>query len=378
MDQTLANTQGCNPACRACHYKDRPYSEQLVLKNTWANQRLAPWADKLQSIRPAPPAEQLSYRSKTWLRSHVHAGELSLGMYRAVRAGTDWIQEFVSWDSCPLHSKAILDITATLKKELMGDLTHFTENSLFGVWLGAPHVVLVARDADLTRLRQIKWGSMLSAPFDQVWVHQTNQVGKKIFQHREFHSLYGDSPRSEHPILAFRQNAQTLLRHARDLALGALLEPQPLLILDLYCGTGDIAEALPESVGWLGIELSGDAVAYANQRRRGNAVHQAWVGTVEHRLLDPAVTRHIPANYSLYLNPPRPGLSPEAREVLVNLLKEKRAGRIVYLSCSASSLARDLTTLTQCGYSVRSLQPFDFFPQTEHFETLAILEPDAR
>ncbi len=45
-----------------------------------------------------------------------------------------------------------------------------------------------------------------------------------------------------------------------------------------------------------------------------------------------------------------------------------------YLSCSPGTLRKDLLTLTQNGYEVTKLIPFDFFPQTIHVECLALLE----
>jgi 23S rRNA (uracil1939-C5)-methyltransferase len=48
--------------------------------------------------------------------------------------------------------------------------------------------------------------------------------------------------------------------------------------------------------------------------------------------------------------------------------------KIIYVSCNPQSQARDLDRLVHGGYAVRSLQPFDMFPQTEEVETVALLE----
>ncbi|KKT74726.1 MAG: RNA methyltransferase, partial [Microgenomates group bacterium GW2011_GWA2_44_7] len=48
--------------------------------------------------------------------------------------------------------------------------------------------------------------------------------------------------------------------------------------------------------------------------------------------------------------------------------------RIVYVSCSPSTLARDLKILCQDGYKVSSVQAFDMFPQTTHVETVVKLQ----
>lgn len=378
----LSQNPACNSFCNACHYKALDYRDQLARKQRWADEQLAAWKNQLQPIRPAPEEERLAYRSKTWLRSSFENSSLSFGMFRAVQTDGAWTQEFVSWNTCPLHVRPIQEMTERLRETLARHARTLCEQTLFGVWMGSPHVVIVARDqeieAQLEKLRAIDWSGVLSAPFDRVWFHPTHQIGRKVFQHRRFHPLAGPaasvSEDDPHPILAFRQVAQTLLIEARNLALTSLLAEAPAQVVDLYCGTGELSQLLPASTAWLGIELSLSAAAYASRlRRTGSAMHEAFAGAIEHRLRDPRVLEKIADRYALYLNPPRSGLSPEARDRVIALIREKPPSRIVYLSCSASSLARDLRAFESAGYGVELLQPFDFFPQTEHFETLAVM-----
>lgn len=70
------------------------------------------------------------------------------------------------------------------------------------------------------------------------------------------------------------------------------------------------------------------------------------------------------------VDPPRSGLAPEVRGWLT------RSGppTLVYLSCEVSALARDLDTLCGLGgYRLERLRLVDMFPQTYHFETVALL-----
>jgi tRNA/tmRNA/rRNA uracil-C5-methylase (TrmA/RlmC/RlmD family) len=377
MLATLGANPACNPICRVCHYKDLDYDSQLARKRAWASEKLAAWRDVLGEIIPASKEERTGYRAKSWMRSEIRDGKLSFGMFRAVQIEGAWKKEFISWDGCPIHLPAIGQTTRRLAEALTHHAPRFSEEALFGIWIGSPHLVVVAREPIPAEVRDLPWSEILDPPLGRAWFHRTSQVGRKVFGRGEILALNGASPGPTHPIRAFRQVAQTLLVNARARAIQALLAPRPEFVLDLYCGTGDLAILLPESVGWIGIEISPDAVAYAKTLRPSNPrapVHTAFVGSVEQRLVDPRVIEKISGPYSLYLNPPRSGLGPGARAEILGILRRNRPLSIVYLSCSASSLARDLEVLEGEGYRVHSLQPYDFFPQTEHFETLAILE----
>jgi 23S rRNA (uracil1939-C5)-methyltransferase len=68
------------------------------------------------------------------------------------------------------------------------------------------------------------------------------------------------------------------------------------------------------------------------------------------------------------LDPPREGASDVCR-ALIDLCPT----RILYISYDPATQARDLKTLLNHGYYCLSAQPYDFFPQTHHIESLAIL-----
>ena len=75
---------------------------------------------------------------------------------------------------------------------------------------------------------------------------------------------------------------------------------------------------------------------------------------------------------AVVVDPPRAGLHPQA----LSSILAARPRRIVYLSCNAQSLVRDLRILLSSfpRYRVSEAQAFDMFPQTNHVETLILLE----
>ncbi|MBI1982594.1 MAG: 23S rRNA (uracil(1939)-C(5))-methyltransferase RlmD [Acidobacteria bacterium] len=69
------------------------------------------------------------------------------------------------------------------------------------------------------------------------------------------------------------------------------------------------------------------------------------------------------------LDPPRAGVGVGTLKLLVGSLPR----RIYYVSCSPPTLARDLGYLLARGYTLNSVELFEFFPQTYHIECLAKL-----
>jgi hypothetical protein len=70
---------------------------------------------------------------------------------------------------------------------------------------------------------------------------------------------------------------------------------------------------------------------------------------------------------ALILDPPRAGLS----ERSLARVREAAAGKILYVSCDPSTLARDVRSLSD-RYDLASLEMHDFFPNTHHVEALAV------
>lgn len=75
----------------------------------------------------------------------------------------------------------------------------------------------------------------------------------------------------------------------------------------------------------------------------------------------------------LLVNPPRAGLAPETWKVLRREALGEFSGPIIYSSCDAATMARDMAVFGESGYRCVRLEAFDFFPWTQHFETVSLL-----
>jgi len=71
------------------------------------------------------------------------------------------------------------------------------------------------------------------------------------------------------------------------------------------------------------------------------------------------------------VDPARRGLEQGVGPAILDL----RPRRVIYVSCNARALARDLRNFLARGFELKALRPFDMFPNTPHIEVVALLEP---
>jgi 23S rRNA (uracil1939-C5)-methyltransferase len=139
-------------------------------------------------------------------------------------------------------------------------------------------------------------------------------------------------------------------------------------ILELYAGTGPLGLSLANQGAQVTcVEGNPFAIHDARESIRVNTIVgcRVKISSVESYLL----TVQSGAYDVILLDPPRAGLNPK----IIDQLGALRVPRLLYLSCDAPSLARDIKSFCEKGYEIRRMQPFDMFPQTAHLETLVEL-----
>jgi 23S rRNA (uracil747-C5)-methyltransferase len=143
-------------------------------------------------------------------------------------------------------------------------------------------------------------------------------------------------------------------------------ELAPQTAWDLYCGVGGFALHLAAAgvARLTGVELSEDAVASAASAAEAAGIEAAFIAADATQWAQ----RQASAPDLVVVNPPRRGIGPE----LAAWLEGSGPARVLYSSCNAESLARDLAAMPSLR-PVRA-QLFDMFPHTSHFEVLVLLE----
>jgi 23S rRNA (uracil1939-C5)-methyltransferase len=139
-------------------------------------------------------------------------------------------------------------------------------------------------------------------------------------------------------------------------------------ILELYAGTGPLGLSLASQGAQVTcVEGNPLAIHDARESIRVNKILgcRVRISSVESYL----TTVQSDAYDVILLDPPRAGLNPK----ILDQLGALQIAKLLYLSCDAPSLARDIKSLCEKGYEIRRMQPFDMFPQTAHLETLVEL-----
>ena len=143
------------------------------------------------------------------------------------------------------------------------------------------------------------------------------------------------------------------------------------IALDLYCGIGTIGIFAAKHFKKIyGIEIIEEAIKDAKENAKINKIENAefYAGDVEEVLPKIIEKENIKPNV-VFVDPPRKGLDNKTIEVLKELKPEK----LVYISCNPATLARDLALLDE-SYEIKEVQPVDMFPFSKHVECVSVLQ----
>ena len=139
------------------------------------------------------------------------------------------------------------------------------------------------------------------------------------------------------------------------------------IVYDLYSGTGTIAQLMaPVAKKVIGVEIVEEAVEAARKNAELNGLHNCeFIAGDVLKVLDEIAEKPD----VIILDPPRDGVHPKALAKIIDY----GVDHILYISCKASSLARDLEVFLARGYRARRCVAIDQFPWTAGVEVLCLL-----
>jgi len=141
-------------------------------------------------------------------------------------------------------------------------------------------------------------------------------------------------------------------------------------VLELYCGAGNFTLPIAhQAQDVIGVDGDRSAIRHGKLNAQKNDLRNIhWICAPVPKAVA-ELRRRREEFTKIVLDPPRAG----AKEIAASL-PDLNASRIFYISCNPTTLARDLAELAKRGYRLQMIQPFDFFPQTFHVETLAVMD----
>jgi 23S rRNA (uracil1939-C5)-methyltransferase len=142
-------------------------------------------------------------------------------------------------------------------------------------------------------------------------------------------------------------------------------------VLEFHAGVGTFSLPLLQAGArvW-SVELDQRALALAekNARKAGFKLHAYRQS--DQNFLSTSLGQMPEEGWDVcLLDPPRTG----AKQVAM-WLRNDGPKKVVYVSCDPATLARDVKTMAEGGYSVEHVDIFDMFPQTSHVESVVTLK----
>jgi 23S rRNA (uracil1939-C5)-methyltransferase len=349
--------------CGGCQLMHLDYKQQLETKRQRvvdALQRIGKIDVHVHPCRPSP--SPLAYRNKIQL-PYV-GGNLGLYAFNS----HDLVEIEKCYIHCPLGEKAFHHIKSILKKTSVENLRHVLIKT--AVHTNQVLVILVTQgEIDIKSLGdEIK----RSMPEIKGVVQNINHEPSNVILGRINRTLEGEGSIFDTICgLTFKVSPSSFFQvnpaqaqHLYQKAIEVCQLQGTETVLDAYCGVGTLSLLLAQKAkNVIGIESVHEAIVDAKDNAKLNKIENVEFTCALAEEFD------LPAIDVAVINPPRKGCDP----LFLAKLIELRPKRLVYISCDPATLARDLSILQTGSYQVKTVEPFDMFPQTVHVETLVSL-----
>lgn len=375
------------PACGGCMYQTMDYQAQVKMKAEQIQSIMDAAVDEysytFEGVKESP--KEFAYRNKMEFSfgDEYKDGPLSLGLHKKgstydVLTASDCKlvhEDMTQILSCVLDYFKERGVSYYKKMQHIGYLRHLLLRR--GDTTGEILVNLVTTTQEEHELAPLV-EKLLALPVEGKIVgilHILNDSLSDVVQSDETKILYGQDYFYEKimglefkitPFSFFQPNsrgAEVLYSTVREY-IGDIHD---MTVYDLFSGTGTIAQVLaPVAKQVIGVEIIEEAVEAAKENAERNGLHNCrFIAGDVFKVLDEIEEKPD----VIVLDPPRDGIHPKALPKILDYGVEN----IVYISCKATSLARDLEMIQARGYRVVKCTAVDQFCQTVHVESIVLL-----
>lgn len=373
--------------CGGCQLQHMSYEMQLKMKQNQVKNVLAKIAH-ITDVAVEPTLgmdDPWRYRNKVQIPVGEKDGKLITGFYRP--RSHDIIEDMKRCIVTSEINDELVDIVREVANELeipvyneethRGVLRHIMVRS--GENTGQTMVVVVTRTNKIPKQDEFIQRILEKQPNITSVMHNVNPdrtnviLGKKtncLWGEEYIYDTIGDVKFAISALSFYQINPkQTKVLYDKALEYADLSGGET--VIDAYCGIGSISLFLAQKAKKVyGVEIVPQAIRDAKKNAKLNGFDNTEFIVGQAEKVMPAWTRDGLRPDVIVVDPPRKGCD----EALLHAMVEMNPKRIVYVSCNPATLARDLVTLTEGGYSLKKVQPVDLFPQTSHTEVVTVLE----
>lgn len=362
--------------CGGCQFQHMDYSHQLQFKHDHVQNVIRNIGKLDNEVLPVIGMENpRGYRNKIMLPvGRDNKGNLKIGFYRANS------HDIIESPFCTLQSEYSNDLIKKIKQliiefHLEDDIRHLMIREMSRTEMTM--VVFVTYKRKVKNLQLLVDKLVASDNKIKSVIQNINGEDTNVVLGKEEIVLYGSSfiedilcglrfSISSHSF--YQVNTyQTEVLYNKAVELAGLTGNET--VLDLYSGVGTIGMiASQKSKQVTSVEIVEDAVKNAKENAKLNGINNIEFICDDAKVAAQNFYKENRKFDFLFVDPPRKGCSKEAIDTMIKF----NAGKIVYISCNPSTLARDLAILKDY-YFVELIQPVDMFPQTYHCETIALL-----
>lgn len=371
--------------CGGCQIQELDYKEQLNVKTNEVKQVISR-IGKLDDVvihNALGMEEPFRYRNKAQFPIQKVDGIPVIGFYKKKS------HDIIPTDQCIIQhdvNDKIIKIIKTYiraykvsiydEKTHTGVLRHLVTK--VGFTTKEVMVVLVANGRKLPYLNELASVLKENIPGFKTLVVNVNREKTNVILGNENRVIYGDGKINDNigdlvfeisPLSFFQVNpVQTEVLYNKALEYANLGENDT--VFDIYCGIGTISLFLAQKAKKVyGIEIVEEAIKDAKINAKINNLDNVefYVGKAEEVV--PKMYKQGKRANVVVVDPPRKGCDEKVLDTIVSMEPD----RVVYVSCSPSTLARDLNYLDERGYKCLEVQPVDMFPHSVHIENVALI-----